>query len=166
VLIANSATVLAKSTISWEFVRALDLLMVVRHFSQLICWQLARELQREVFKITSKTVFNDNFDLRDQLRDASSSARRNMAEGFSRRTHKDQANFFTTALSSLQEVEDELGEAVDNGYVTPEEISKALNFKKRSHVAATRFRNSIRRRPDPEWNRWPHPRTPRKRKRP
>src|SRR5688500_18001504 len=109
---------------------------MVRHFSELVCWQLARALQREVFKITSKSVFNGNSDLRDQLRDAAGSARRNMAAGFSRRTHKDQANFFATALASLQEVEDELCEAIDNGYVTPEEINPALNLKKRSYVAA------------------------------
>lgn len=87
-----------------------------------------------------------------------------MAEGFSRRTHKDQANFFATALGSLQEVEDELYEAIDNGYVTPEEITAALNLKKRSYVAATRFRNSIRSRPDPEWNRWPQPGTTKRRR--
>jgi four helix bundle protein len=136
---------------------------MARHFSELICWRLARALQREVFKITSKPVFNGNFDLRDELRDAAGSARRNMAEGFSRRTHKDQANFFSTALASLTEVEDELVEAVDNGYVTMEEITSALNLKKRSYVAASRFRNSLKNRPDPEWNRWPNHRRTRKR---
>ena len=88
-----------------------------------------------------------------------------MAEGFNRRTHKDQASFFTTALALLSEVEDELGEAVDNGYVTNEEISTALNLKKRSYVAASRFRNSLRNRPDPEWNRWPKRREKRPRRR-
>src|SRR5688572_22632487 len=127
----------------------------IRKFSDLICWRLARALQREVFTITAKPAFNNNFDLRDQLRDAASSARRNIAEGFGRRTHKDQANFFATALTSLNEVEDELGEAVDNGYVTIEEIGKALNLKKRAVVATSRFRNSIKGRSDPEWNRWP-----------
>ena len=128
--------------------------IVVRHFSELVCWQLARELQRQVFKITSKASFNGDRDLRNQLRDAASSARRNIAEGFGRRTHRDQANFFSTALTSLNEVEDELGEAVDNGYVTLEEIETALNLKKRAFVAASRFRNSIKSRPDPPWNRW------------
>ena len=133
--------------------------MVVRHFSQLVCWQLCRDLHREVLKITAKPVFNGNFDLRDELRDAAGSARRNIAEGFGRRTHKDQANFFSTALTSLNEVEDELGETVDCGYVTTEEISSALNLKKRAVVATSRFRNSIKDRPDPPWNRWPKRRT-------
>ena len=138
--------------------------MVVRHFSQLVCWQLARDLQREVFRLTSKTVFRGNFDLRNHVRDAASSARRNIAEGFGRRTHKDQAKYFATALTSLNEVEDELSEAVDNGYVTIEEIGKALNLKKRAVAATSRFRNSIKDRPDPEWNLWPErrpSRTPR-----
>ncbi|HUP39429.1 MAG TPA: four helix bundle protein [Vicinamibacterales bacterium] len=133
--------------------------MPIRKFSDLICWRLARALQRAVFKITSRPVFKSNLDLHDQLRDATSSARRNIAEGFGRRTHKDQANFFATALTSLNEVEDELGGAVDNGYVTDDEISLALNLKKRAYVATSRFRNSIKDHPDPVWNRWPKPRT-------
>lgn len=131
--------------------------MAIRKFSELMCWQLARALQREVFRITSKAVFKSNLDLHDQLRDAASSGRRNIAEGFGRRTHKDQANFFSTALTSMNEVEDELGEAVDNGYVTTEEIGVALNLKKRAYVATSRFRNSIKDRRDPPWNRWPKP---------
>jgi four helix bundle protein len=131
--------------------------MAIRKFSELTCWQLARALQREVLRITSKPVFKTNLDLHDQLRDAASSGRRNIAEGFGRRTHKDQANFFSTALTSMNEVEDELGEAVDNGYATSEEIAVALNLKKRAYVATSRFRNSIKDRPDPPWNRWPEP---------
>src|SRR5688572_14991806 len=104
------------------------LLMRVDHFSKLICWQLARELQNEVFKITSKPAFSRDRNLRDQLRDAASSARRNIAEGFGRRTHRDIAKFFTVSLTSLSEVQDELGEALDNEYVTPEEIERALNL--------------------------------------
>ena len=64
----------------------------------------------------------------------------------------------------MNEVEDELGEAIDNGYVTGEEIGVALNLKKRAYVATSRFRNSIKDRPDPPWNRWPKQR-PKRRKR-
>jgi four helix bundle protein len=132
--------------------------MRVDHFSKLICWQLARELQNEVFKITSKEVFKRDLKQRGQLRDAASSTRRNIAEGFRRRTHRDMANFFNTSLSSLGEVEDELREAVDNSYVTEEEIQRALNLCKRTSVATSRFRNSVKDRPDPPWNRWPRKR--------
>jgi four helix bundle protein len=139
---------------------------MVDRFSKLICWQLARDLQREVFKITARTTFNRNLELRDQLRDAASSARRNIAEGFGRRTHRDIANFCNVALTSVNEVQDELGEAVDDGYVTSADIALALNLCKRTTVATSRFRNSVRSRPDPPWNRWPRPRARRPPRRP
>jgi four helix bundle protein len=128
--------------------------MGARHFSELTCWQLAGELQREVFKVTSKAPFNRDLNLKDELRDAASSVRRNIAEGFGRRTHRDIANFFNVSLTSINEVQDELGEALDNGYVAAEEISRALNLCKRTSVATSRFRNSVKDRPDPPWNRW------------
>ena len=60
--------------------RAVRSRMGVRHFCELTCWKLARALQEEVFRITSKTVFERNRDLRDKLRDAAGSARRTIAE--------------------------------------------------------------------------------------
>ena len=133
--------------------------MVAHKFSELVCWQLSRDLQQEIFRVTSRSIFDRDRDLRSQLRSAAGSVRRNIAEGFGRRTHKDQANFFATALASLNEVEDELMEAVENRYVTAEEIGTALNLKKRAFVAASRFRNAIKNRPDPDWNVWPKRRT-------
>jgi four helix bundle protein len=131
----------------------------VDHFSKLVCWQLARELQRVVFAIASRATFNRNLELRDQLRDAASSARRNIAEGFGRRTHRDIANFFNVSLTSINEVEDALDEAVDDGYVTSSDIAVAMNLCKRATVATSRFRNSVKDRPDPPWNRWPKTRS-------
>ena len=129
--------------------------MGVRHFSELTCWQLARELQKEVFRITAHPTFNRDRELKEQLRDAASSARRNIAEGFGRRTHRDIAHFFSVSLTSVNEVQDELGEAVDNAYVTADEVSQALSLCKRTFVATSRFRNAVKDRPDPPWNRWP-----------
>ena len=129
--------------------------MCARHFSELICWQLARELQRDVFKITCKEVFRRDLDLRSQLRAAAGSVKRNIAEGFGRRTHKDMAHLFHISLASIYEVEDELREALDKGYVTAEEIIRALNLCKRTFSATSRFRRSVMRRPDPPWNLWP-----------
>ncbi len=64
-------------------------LSMARHFSELECWQLARSLQREVFQLLKKAVFASNPKSRDNLNDAASSARRNIAEGFGRRGHKE-----------------------------------------------------------------------------
>jgi len=88
---------------------------------------------------------------RENLSDAASSSRRNIAEGFGRRGHKEFARFLNISLSSLKEVEDGLIECVDNEWVTETEIAEALTLCKRATVATTRLRNSIKDKPDPPW---------------
>ena len=89
----------------------------------------------------------------------------NIAEGFGRRTHRDIANFLNVSLTSINEVRDELGEAIDNGHLTADEVSRALNLCKRAYVATSRFRKSVKNRPDPAWNRWSPGRASRRNKR-
>ena len=124
---------------------------VAKHFRDLTCWQLARGLKKEVTQILKKPVFQRNLRSRDNLSDAASSVRRNIAEGFGRRGHKEFARFLNISLGSLKEVEDGLIECVDNEWVTQEEIAEALRFCKRTSVATTRLRNSIKDKPDPPW---------------
>jgi hypothetical protein len=71
-----------------------------RHFSELISWQLARFLRREGFRLTSVAPIRNDFKLRDQLRDAASSVRRNIAEGFGRMSHREFARFLNFAVVS------------------------------------------------------------------
>jgi len=122
---------------------------MARHFSELKCWQLSRSLQREVFQLLKRAVFASNPKARDNLNDAASSARRNIAEGFGRRGHKEFARFLNISLSSLKEVEDGLIECVDNEWLTEKETAAARMLCKRATVAASRLRNSIKDKPDP-----------------
>jgi four helix bundle protein len=124
---------------------------MARQFSELTCWQLARSLNKEVTRILTKPVFDRHHKFRDNLSDAASSVRRNIAEGFGRRGHKEFARFLNISLSSLKEVEDGLIECVDNEWATQEEVAEALRFCKRTTVATARLRNSIKDRPDPPW---------------
>ena len=124
---------------------------MARHFRELTCWQLARSLKREVTKILKKPVFERNLRSRENLSDAASSVRRNIAEGFGRRGHKEFARFLNISLSSLKEVEDGLIECVDNEWVTEGDVAEALRFCKRTTVATTRLRNAIKDKPDPPW---------------
>jgi four helix bundle protein len=54
----------------------------VYRIEDLIAWQLACELRDEIFRLTASGPASRDFDFRDQIRDASSSAARNLAEGF------------------------------------------------------------------------------------
>ena len=124
---------------------------MARHFRELVCWQLARALKNEVTKILKKPVFERHLRFRDNLNDAASSVRRTIAEGFGRRGHKEFARFLNISLSSLKEVEDSLIEIVDNEWGTQAEVAEALRFCKRTTVATSRLRNSIKDKPDPPW---------------
>jgi four helix bundle protein len=122
---------------------------MARHFKELNCWQLARMLKIEVTSLLKRPVFKSHYKTSENLSDAASSARRNIAEGFGRRGHKEFARFLNFSLSSLKEVEDGLIETVDNGWLSDADIEKALNLCKRTSVATSRLRNSIKDKPDP-----------------
>jgi hypothetical protein len=57
---------------------------VAKRYQDLVCWQLADELEKLVIELTETGPASRDFKLRDQIRDSSSSAIRNMAEGFGR----------------------------------------------------------------------------------
>jgi four helix bundle protein len=132
---------------------------MAKRYSELICWQLARDLRKEVFILTSKPAFDQNFKLRGQLLDASSSAWANISEGFGRLTHREFHRFLEVSRSSVNEIENRLNEFVEKRYLREQEILTALNLCKRTRVATSRLMASLKHRPDPEWNRWPNPRS-------
>jgi four helix bundle protein len=51
-------------------------------FEDMEVWQRARDLCREVYRISGKDSFGADFGLRDQMRRASASIMSNIAEGF------------------------------------------------------------------------------------
>jgi four helix bundle protein len=130
------------------------LLAVARHFSELICWQLAQQLRQEAFELSSRASFNQNFKLRGQLQSAASSASSNISEGFGRLTHREFHRFLEVSRSSVNEVEDRLGEAVEDRRLNNADIVRALNLCKRTRVATSRLMKWLKNHPDPERNLW------------
>jgi len=51
---------------------------VAKRYQDLICWQLADELEQLVFELTATGPASRDLKFRDQIRDSSSSATRNM----------------------------------------------------------------------------------------
>jgi four helix bundle protein len=72
-------------------------------YQDLVCWQLADELEQLVSELTETGPASKDFNFREQIRDSSSSATRNMAEGFGRFFPAEHANFLRIAKSSLFE---------------------------------------------------------------
>ncbi len=63
--------------------------MKIERFEDLEVWQLARELVRSVYKMTSKTRISKDFGLVSQLQRSAVSIMSNIAEGFERKSKKE-----------------------------------------------------------------------------
>lgn len=63
-----------------------------KKFEDIECWKKARELTRQVYKISGKTSFARDFGLKDQIRRAAVSIMSNIAEGFDRRGTGESSN--------------------------------------------------------------------------
>ncbi|MFQ5356439.1 MAG: four helix bundle protein [Mariprofundaceae bacterium] len=94
----------------------------VKRFEDLIAWQKARELNREIYMLTSHGEFAKDFGLRDQIRRASISISSNLAEGFDRSSRRDFHRFVVIAKASCAEVQSQLYLALDIGYLAKREF--------------------------------------------
>lgn len=109
----------------------------IKNFTDLTVWQKGHQLVLDVYQKTNQFPSEEIFSLTNQLRRASVSITSNIAEGFSRKTHKEKLQFYFTALGSLSEVQNQLLIARDLNYLnidpfnklisTSIEISKMLN---------------------------------------
>ena len=89
----------------------------IERFEDIAAWQKARELTREIYRITKSGEFARDFGLRDQIRRASVSIMSNIAEGFERGGDKEFSQFLAVAKGSVGEVQAQLYVALDTGYV-------------------------------------------------
>jgi four helix bundle protein len=87
-----------------------------KKFTDLIVWQKAYDLSVKIQKLTGSFPAEERYRLGDQMRAAASSIPMNIAEGFARWSPKDQANFYTIAKASADELKVELMQSVDFGY--------------------------------------------------
>ena len=123
-------------------------------FEDIAAWQRARELTKEVYRLTSKDNFSRDFGLKDQIRRASVSIMSNIAEGFERSGTGEFAHFLAMAKGSAGEVRSQLYVALDQAYISPaafeglcpavSEISKMIaglmGYLKKSGLKGTRFK--------------------------
>ena len=99
----------------------------VSRFEELIAWQKARVLTREVYQATEQGVFARDFGLKDQIRRASVSIMSNLAEGYERGTRQEFHRFVTIAKASCAEVRTQLYIALDVGHLQEPQFQKLMN---------------------------------------
>jgi four helix bundle protein len=76
-------------------------------FTDLKAWKQGHELVLFVYEITKHFPQNEVFGLTSQMRRAVVSITSNIAEGFSRISNKEKAQFYSIALGSLTEIQNQ-----------------------------------------------------------
>jgi four helix bundle protein len=89
----------------------------IERFEDLIAWQRARELTKDIYRIAGQGEFQRDFGLRDQVRRASVSIMSNIAEGFERGSRSEFHQFFVIAKGSCAELRSQLYVALDVDYI-------------------------------------------------
>ena len=78
----------------------------------------------EIYRVTNNFPREEIFGLINQMRRCVVSITSNIAEGFSRNTSKDKAQFYAISLGSVTELQNQLLVARDVGYLEKEEFNK------------------------------------------
>jgi four helix bundle protein len=88
-----------------------------RQLEDLNVWQEARLVVGAICAASRAKAFNQDFNLRDQIRRAAISTMSNIAEGFERGSRKEFVRFLHIAKESNDEVHSQLHLALDQKYI-------------------------------------------------
>ena len=89
----------------------------IQRFEDLIVFQKAMALSKEIYRITSDGKFSKDWGLRDQIRRASVSILSNIAEGFGKYSNPEFKKYLAIANGSSFEVRAQLHLARELGYI-------------------------------------------------
>jgi len=95
----------------------------IERFEDLEVWQLAREMVKQVYCLTSNIAAAKDFGLSGQLQRSAVSVMANIAEGFERKTSKEFLQLLSIAKGSCGEVRSHLYVAMDVGYINEDEFT-------------------------------------------
>ncbi|PIY94017.1 MAG: four helix bundle protein [Candidatus Levybacteria bacterium CG_4_9_14_3_um_filter_35_16] len=91
--------------------------MKIQSFTDLNTWKEGHQLVLQIYKVTKNFPRDEQFGLSNQMRRCAVSITSNIAEGFSRKTKKEKAQFFYMALGSTTELQNQLLIARDVDYL-------------------------------------------------
>jgi four helix bundle protein len=96
----------------------------IKWFEDLECWQEARVYVRIVYAAARGERFRRDFELAGQLIGSAISSMANIAEGFHRNSKRDFMKFLDYSRSSIAESLSHCYVALDQGYITPEQMNE------------------------------------------
>jgi len=125
-------------------------------FEEIAAWQKARQLTRELYKVTAVGPFARDYDLKNQTRRAAVSIMSNIAEGFERSGTGEFTQFLAMAKGSAGEVRSQLYVALDQNYLSEPvfarfvdqaaEVSRMIGglmtYLRKSGIKGTKFKRA------------------------
>ena len=125
-----------------------------KKFEEIESWKMARELTKQVYKVSNRSPFSRDFALRDQIRRAVISVMSNIAEGYDRSGTGEFVQFLATAKGSAAEVRCQLYVALDQDYIDSKQFSALsgiavdtanligglMNYLRRSGYKGTKYK--------------------------
>jgi four helix bundle protein len=113
--------------------------MGVRHYEELVAWQLASELRTRVMRLTRVPAVRADLRYCDQFRSAVASIAANIAEGFGRHTRAEFIRFLRYARGSAFETREWLRDGRERGHFSQEEFEELWELLDRATGAITRL---------------------------
>ncbi len=101
--------------------------MKIENFEEIESWKKARALANDIYKVSAKDKFRNDYNLVDQIRRASISIMSNIAEGFDSGTNKSFINFLNYSYRSASEVQSLLYITRDLNYISENEFKALMN---------------------------------------
>lgn len=96
----------------------------VKSFEDLECWKATVEVRKFIAELIKKLPATEKYDLIDNMKRASRSATRNIAEGYGRFHYKENIQFCRHSRGSLYELIDDLITCNDENFITGEEYKQ------------------------------------------
>ena len=96
----------------------------IRKFTDLKAWQESHKLVVAVYSFTKSFPKDELFGLTNQMRRAAVSITSNISEGFSRPTRADKIHFYSIALGSLTELQNQLFISRDIAYASADQVAE------------------------------------------
>jgi len=94
----------------------------IQKFEDIAARQKGRELTRQIYRLTAREKFRQDFTLKDQIKRAAISITSNIAEGFERGGNREFVQFLSIAKGSAAELKSQLYIALDAEYINKQEF--------------------------------------------
>lgn len=114
-----------------------------RPHEKLIVWQEAHKLCLRVYTMTRTFPPDERYRLVSQMCRSAYGVPMNIAEGNSKRSRKDKAHFYETALGSLEELHYQCFLSRDLAYISEEDFRTFDDHIQRVSFLLTKLRNSF-----------------------